>query len=127
MVSIFHGNDAETHRNYQAWRKANVDGFSMSEGDPRQFTIHYAQDKRENPAGRGCMHTGGSDIGYLEDKNRCYTTARKVCSDSFAELIAWHQSMVSPLRTADTATQRDSRFQPTFFRVLGVCQRLQSR
>ena len=89
MISIFHGNDAETHRNYQAWRKANVDGFSMSQGDPRQFTIHYTQDKRENPAGRGCMHQGCSNIEYLEDRKGCYTTARKVCANSLAELIVW--------------------------------------
>ena len=31
MISIFHGNNAETHKNYQAWRKANVDGFHMSQ------------------------------------------------------------------------------------------------
>jgi hypothetical protein len=89
MISIFHGNDEETHRRFQAWRKANVDGFHMTESAPGQFTIHYTQDKRENPAGRGCMHQGGSDNEYLGDKDGCYTTARKVCSNSLAELLAW--------------------------------------
>jgi hypothetical protein len=32
MISVFHGNDEETHRTFQAWRKANVDGFHMTEG-----------------------------------------------------------------------------------------------
>lgn len=64
-------------------------GFHMTESAPEQFTIHYAQDKRENTEGRGCMHQGVSDIAYLEDKDGCYTRARKVCSSSFAELIAW--------------------------------------
>jgi hypothetical protein len=54
-----------------------------------QFTIHYTQDKRENPVGRGCMHQGGSDNEYLEDKDGCYTRARKVCSNSLADLITW--------------------------------------
>jgi hypothetical protein len=89
VISVFHGNDEETHRGFQAWRKANVDGFHMTESAPGQFTIHYTQDKRENAAGRGCMHQGGSDNDHLEDKDGCYTAARKVCSDSLAELIAW--------------------------------------
>ena len=89
MISIFHGSDEETHKNYQAWRKANVDGFPMSQSAAGQFTIHYTQDKRENSAGRGCMHNGVSDIGYLEDRDGCYTTARKVCSNSLTELKAW--------------------------------------
>ncbi len=89
MIDIFHGNNSETHQRFQAWRKANVDGFHMTESAALQFTIHYAQDKRENAAGRGCNHQGGSDIEYLEDKDGCYTTARKVCSNSLAELIAW--------------------------------------
>jgi hypothetical protein len=61
----------------------------MTEAAPGQFTIHYTQDRRENAAGRGCGHQGGSDNDYLEDKGGCYTTARKVCSNSLAELIAW--------------------------------------
>jgi hypothetical protein len=89
MISVFHGNDAQTHQRFQAWRKANVDGFHMTESAPGQFTIHYTQDKRENSAGRGCMHQGVSDIEYREYKDGCLTTARKVCSTSFAELIAW--------------------------------------
>jgi hypothetical protein len=89
MISVFHGNDAESHQRFQAWRKANVDGFHMTESVAGQFTIHYTQDKRENAAGRGCMHQGISDIEYLEDRDSCYTTARKVCSNSLAELVAW--------------------------------------
>jgi predicted HNH restriction endonuclease len=89
VISVFHGDDAETHRKFQAWRKAHIDGFHMTEGDAGQFTIHYTQDKRENLAGRGCVHQGGSDNDYLGDKDGCYTTARKVCSDSLAKLIAW--------------------------------------
>ncbi len=89
MINIFHGNDEETHQKFQAWRKANVDGFHMTESTVGIFTIHYTQDKRKNSAGRGCMHQGGSDNEYLEDKDGCYTTARKVCSNSLAELIAW--------------------------------------
>lgn len=54
--------------------------------------IHFTQDKRENADGRGCMHQGGSGNEYREDKNGCYTTARKVCSNSLAELIAWAKS-----------------------------------
>ena len=33
------------------------------------------------------MHQGTSRVKYMED--RCYTKARKVCSNSLAELIAW--------------------------------------
>jgi hypothetical protein len=89
MISVFHGNDEETHQRFQAWRKANIDGFHMTEGAAGQFTIHYTQDKRENAAGRGCMHQGVSDIEYREDKDSCYTRARKVCSINLAELTAW--------------------------------------
>lgn len=35
------------------------------------------------------MHQGCSDNEYGEDKGHCYTAARKVCSDSLAELLAW--------------------------------------
>jgi HNH endonuclease len=87
MISVFHGNDAETHGAFQAWRKANADGFHMSESGPGQFKIHYTQDKRENAAGRGCAHQGGSDNLYTEDG--CYTRARKGCSNDLAELVAW--------------------------------------
>ena len=89
MVSVFHGKDEDTHQKFQAWRKANVNGFHMTESAAGQFTIHYTQDKRENSAGRGCGHQGGSDNEYPEDKDGCYTTARKVCSNNLAELIAW--------------------------------------
>ena len=41
MTSVFHGDDAATHDAFQAWRKANVDGFHMTESVPGQFTIHY--------------------------------------------------------------------------------------
>lgn len=88
-VIIFHGNEKVKHDAFQAWRKANVDGFHMTESRAGKFTIHYAQDKRENSDGRGCMHQGISDLEYLEDRNSCYTTARKVCSNSLAELFAW--------------------------------------
>ncbi len=89
MVSIFHGDDAETHRAFQAWRRANVDGFDMTEGSAGKFTIHYAQDTRENSEGRGCWHQGGSGNDYGSDKDGCYTTARKVCSNSLTDLIDW--------------------------------------
>lgn len=89
MIRIFHGKDEESHKNFQAWRRANVDGFHMTESAAGQFTIHYTQDKRENSVGRGCTHQGGSNNKYLEDQNSCYTTTRKVCSPSLAELIAW--------------------------------------
>ena len=88
-MDIFHGDDAKTHQAFQAWRQANVDGFDMTEGPSGTFTIHYAQDKRENSMGRGCWHQGGSDNAYRADKDSCYTTARKICSNSVAELIAW--------------------------------------
>jgi hypothetical protein len=99
MISVFHGDDAETHDAFQAWRKANVEGFFMTESAPGHFTIHYAQDKRENPAGRGCMHQGGSDNVYREDKGGCYTTARKVCSNSLAALLAWARENGYTLKT----------------------------
>lgn len=89
MWHIFHGDEAATHDAFQAWRRANPDGFHMSESAVGRFIIHYAQDRRENPSGRGCMHQGGSENEYGEDKGGCYTTARKVCSDSLTELLAW--------------------------------------
>ncbi len=89
MVSKFYGRDEENHKKFQAWRKNNVDGFHMTETNSAQYTIHYTQDKRENNEGRGCIHQGGSNNEYLEDKNCCYTTAQKVCSNSFAELVEW--------------------------------------
>ncbi|MHB1037307.1 MAG: hypothetical protein ACYC35_22135 [Pirellulales bacterium] len=89
MLRIFHGDDRETHDDFQAWRQANVDGFHMTEGPAGVFTIHYTQDKRENAKGRGCHHQGGSGNEYRADKIGCYTKARKVCCNSLAELIAW--------------------------------------
>ena len=89
MIEVFHGADAKTHNAFQEWRRNNTDGFHMTESLVRQFTIHYAQDRREHLAGRGCMHQGGSDNEYLEDDNSCYTTAQKVCSNDLAELVAW--------------------------------------
>jgi hypothetical protein len=47
MISVFYGNDEESHQKFQAWRRANGDGFHMTESAPGQFTIHYTQDKRE--------------------------------------------------------------------------------
>lgn len=87
--SIFHGDDATTHDQFQSWRRTHVDGFHMTEGSLGVFTIHYTQDKRENAAGRGCIHQGTSEFRYHEDKNGCYTSARKVCSTSYPELLSW--------------------------------------
>jgi hypothetical protein len=89
MYETFRGNDEATHQRFQDWRKAHVDGFHMTESAKGKFTIHYTQDKRENSAGRGCTHQGGSGNAYLEDKGACYTTKLKVCSDSLSELVAW--------------------------------------
>ena len=89
MINVFHGTDKKTHDAFQAWRRTHVDGFQMTERSAGVFTIHWAQDKRENDAGRGCAHQGGSSNGYRYDGNSCYTTARKVCSNSIAELRAW--------------------------------------
>jgi hypothetical protein len=89
MVKIFHGNNEVAHKAFQTWRKANINGFHMTEGPKGIFTIHYTQDKRENFVGRGCMHQGGSGNQFLQDKGGCYTTARKVCSNSLQELLAW--------------------------------------
>src|SRR5438105_3585904 len=89
MPSVFHDSDERTHESFQAWRRDNPVGFHMTEGPIGVFTIHWTQDKRENVAGRGCHHQGGSSNRYHEDKGGCYTTARKVCSTSLAELAAW--------------------------------------
>jgi hypothetical protein len=98
MIRIFHGNDKEIHNDFQAWRQANVDGLRMTENAAGHFVIHYAQDKRENSAGRGCGHQGGSGNEYREDKNGYYTTARKVCSNSFPALIVWAKADKSSTR-----------------------------
>lgn len=89
MVDIFHGDNEETHDAFQRWRQRNPDGFHMTEKSGGEFVIHYAQDARENAEGRGCMHQGVSTMGYLEDKNSCYTKARKVCSNDLDELLNW--------------------------------------
>lgn len=89
MIAIFHARDEKTHEAFQLWRRTHPNGFHMTEGASGSFTIHYAQDKRENGAGRGCHHQGLSTIRYREDKDGCYTTARKVCSDGLADLLAW--------------------------------------
>ncbi|OYV66381.1 MAG: hypothetical protein B7Z74_11220 [Deltaproteobacteria bacterium 21-66-5] len=89
MWKEFYGDDRKTHEAFQEWRRSNVDGFHMTEGAAGQFTIHYTQDQRENAARRGCSHQGGSDNEYLQDKDSCYTTAKKVCSNDLADLIAW--------------------------------------
>jgi hypothetical protein len=112
MIPEFHGNDEISHNNFQAWRQANVDGFHMTESSPRQFVIHYAQDKRENSAGRGCGHQGGSGNEYGEDKNGCYTTAKKVCSNSFAELIAWAKANNSTTRNCKHCDTKRFPFPP---------------
>jgi hypothetical protein len=98
MIRIFHGNDEAIHNDFQTWRQANVDGFHMTEKTKREFVIHYAQDKRENSEGRGCCHQGGSGNEFGKDKNCCYTTAMKVCSNSFAELIVWAKANNSSTR-----------------------------
>ena len=89
MLSIFHGKDEKNHESFQLWRRDHPNGFHMTEGPKGTFTIHWAQDKRENQAGRGCHHQGVSIIKYLEDAGSCYTAARKVCSDDLRELVSW--------------------------------------
>jgi hypothetical protein len=81
--------DAAAHDAFHAWRRAHPNGFNMTEGSKGIFSIHWTQDKRENAEGRGCHHQGGSGNAYLEDKDGRYTAARKVCSDSLKELLAW--------------------------------------
>ena len=89
MIEIFHGDNEQTHQAFQSWRQGHVDGFHMTEGASGVFTIHWTQDKRENLAGRGCHHQGESGNKYLEDKYGCYTTARKICSESYSDLLEW--------------------------------------
>ncbi len=105
MIGVFHGTDEATHDAYRAWRREHPDGFNMTEGATGAFTIHWAQDRRENNIGRGCTHQGVSDIKYREDKDGCYTTARKVCAETFEELIAWaaqHECATKNCRHCDT-------------------------
>ena len=89
LISIFHGDNKRMHEAFQAWRQGHVNGFHMTEGRAGLFTIHWTQDKRENQAGRGCHHQGVSTNAYRTDKDSCYTTARKVCSNDLRGLIAW--------------------------------------
>jgi hypothetical protein len=89
MIEIFHGTNQESHDAFQAWRQAHPNGYNLTQKSQTSFVAHWSQDKRENSAGRGCIHQGGSVNGFLEDKGGCYTTARKVCSDSLAELLEW--------------------------------------
>ena len=55
MIRIFHGNDEKSHKSFQAWRKANVDGFHMTKTPKaRQENSRFTtQDKRKNSEGRG--------------------------------------------------------------------------
>jgi hypothetical protein len=89
MATEFHGNDKITHDAFQKWRRENLDGFNLTEATKSLYRMHWAQDKRENEAGRGCIHQGGSGNEYRADKGGCYTTARKVCSNSAADLRKW--------------------------------------
>lgn len=91
MLKIFHGNNPESHDSYQAWRRSHPDGFNLTEKSGNVFVAHWSQDKRENSFGRGCIHQGGSGNAYLDDKGACYTTKKKVCSDSLPELLDWAQ------------------------------------
>jgi len=89
MIRIFYGDKEQAHEDFQLWRRTHVDGFHMTESSGGLFTIHWTQDKRENPSGRGCHHQGGSDNEYGTDRGHCYTTARKVCSENLGDLVAW--------------------------------------
>lgn len=89
MIQIFHGDDADTHDAFQAWRRAHPDGFHLSEGPKNLFTAHWTQDRRENALGRGCAHQGTSDRELNDYFSGCYTKAMKVCSEDFRELASW--------------------------------------
>jgi hypothetical protein len=112
MIRIFHGDDEAIHNDFQAWRQANADGFDMTEKAVGHFVIHYTQDKRENSEGRGCGHQGGSSNEYGSDKNGCYTTARKVCSNSFPALIAWAKENGYSTRNCKHCDTNRFRFPP---------------
>jgi hypothetical protein len=92
MIQVFHGMDESTHEAFQAWRRANPDGFNLSQGRAGEFTAHWAMDRRDHGAGRGCMHQGGSDNRYADDGVTCLTRAKKVCSSSLSELLAWAET-----------------------------------
>lgn len=106
MIEIFHGTNAESHNAFQAWRRAHPDGFNLTEKSRGHFVAHWSQDKRENAVGRGCHHQGGSENGFLEDKGGCYTTARKVCSESFSELLAWASRQGATVKTCSRCDSR---------------------
>jgi hypothetical protein len=112
MISIFHGDNATTHEAFQQWRQDHPNGFHMTEGSGNIFTVHWTQDKRENPNGRGCNHQGVSGNAYQADKNSCYTAAKKVCSDSLQDLIAWaneNSAFTKPCAHCDTRKHPFSR------------------
>lgn len=89
MISIFHGSDESTHEAFQAWRRLHPDGFNLTETSKSIFTAHWTEDRRENGKGRGCMHQGGSSNRFGEDGVTCMTTSKKVCSESYTELLEW--------------------------------------
>jgi hypothetical protein len=89
MIEIFHGTDEATHEAFQAWRRSHPDGFNLSEGRRGSFTAHWTEDSRDNGRGRGCMHQGGSSNRFNDAGVSCMTTAKKVCSESLAELLEW--------------------------------------
>ena len=90
MIEIFHGTNAESHNAFQAWRSSHPDGFNLTESKKNLFTAHWTQDLRDHGDRRGCNHQGGSENKFDEGTN-CYTSAKKVCSDSLQELLAWAQ------------------------------------
>jgi hypothetical protein len=98
VIASFHGTDAQTHDAFQAWRQANPDAFNLTAKSDKVFVAHRSQDKRENAQGRGCIHQGGSGNGYRESRNGCYTTAKKVCSESLEELREWAAQQASTTR-----------------------------
>jgi hypothetical protein len=62
MISIYHGDDAETHRTFQAWRRANVDGFDVTEGPVGTFSApaRMAACGSEDPTGGHHPKSGGA-------------------------------------------------------------------
>jgi len=55
-------------------------------------------------------------MGYREDKNGCYTTARKVCSERFEELIAWATKHSAKLKGCAHCDTRKFPFPPASMR-----------
>ncbi len=104
MIEIFHGTNAESHNAFQAWRRLHPDGFNLTKSKKGLFTAHWTQDLRDHGAQRGCNHKGGSENEF-EDGAHCYTSAKKVCSDSLQELLAWAQEnsvLVKSCKHCDT-------------------------